>query len=362
MNKSIFGRVLLAALIIAVSTSTVLASGNLTVYFWDVGQGDSELIQFHDRNVLIDASTEDMGPRVECYLQGIGVSSLDLLIATHPHSDHIGGLLTVLNAFPIRQILDSGQEHTSQTFENYLNLIDRKNIPFEVAKRGQTIDLDPALDIGVLSPPATHFADDALNQNSIVLKVTYENVSFLFMGDAGNDAETSLLSSGYNLDADILKVGHHGSSSASSAEFLKAVSPSISVIEVGEGNEYGHPTQKTLTALQTSGSAIYRTDRDGSIKVTTDGEGITVTKVQSRCSNLVSSSTISSTASVPATAASAISASSDGPFVASSKSDKYHYPTCSAAKRIKSSNLITFASSAEARAAGYSPCSICNPP
>jgi hypothetical protein len=182
------------------------------------------------------------------------------------------------------------------------------------------------------------------------------------MGDAGTYAETSLLSSGYNLDADILKVGHHGSSSASSAEFLEAVSPSVSVIEVGEGNEYGHPTAQTLTALQNTGSAIYRTDRDGSIMVTTDGEGITVAKVQSRCSNLVSSNTISSTASVPESALPAISASSDGPFVASSKSDKYHYPTCSAAKRIKSSNLITFASSAEARAAGYSPCSICTPP
>ncbi|MFZ2473364.1 MAG: MBL fold metallo-hydrolase [Methanothrix sp.] len=362
MNRSIFGSALLAALIIAVSATVVLASENLTVYFWDVRQGDSELIQFNNKNVLIDAGTQEMGPRVECYLKEIGVSSLDLLIATHPHSDHIGGLLTVLNDFPIRQVLDSGQEHTSQTFENYLSLIDWKNIPFEVAKRGQTIDLDPAIDIEVLSPPATHFIDDVLNQNSVVLKVTYENVSILFMGDAGNVAESNLLSSGYNVDADVLKVGHHGSSSASSAEFLSEVTPLISVIEVGEGNEYGHPTTRTLNALQTTGSAIYRTDRDGSIMVTTDGEGITVTKVQSRCSNLVSSSTISSTASVPESTSPAISASSDGPFVASSKSDKYHYPTCSAAKRIKSSNLITFASSAEARSAGYSPCSICNPP
>jgi competence protein ComEC len=181
------------------------------------------------------------------------------------------------------------------------------------------------------------------------------------MGDAGTAAETNLLSSGYDLDADVLKAGHHGSSSASSAEFLRAVTPSISVIEVREGNEYGHPTARTLNALQNTGSAIYRTDRDGSIMVTTDGEGITVAKVQSRCSNLVSSSTISSTASVPESTIIAPTSPADGPFVASSKSDKYHYPTCNAAKRIKSSNLITLASSAEARAAGYSPCNACHP-
>lgn len=362
MKMSNYKLILLLALIIAASTATILASENLTVSFLDVGQGDSELIQFEGKNILIDGSTKDMGTRVECYLKDQGVSSLDLLVATHPHEDHIGGLLTVLNDFQVGQVLDSGQEHTSQTFEDYLNLIDQKNIPFAVAERGQTIDLNPALDIEVLSPPATHFADDALNQNSVVLKVTYENVSFLFMGDAGAYSEDSLLASGYNIDADVLKVGHHGSSSGSSLPFLNAVTPTVSIIEVGAGNDYGHPTSKTLNALKSTGSAIYRTDLDGNIVVTTDGEGITVTTGQSSCSSTTSSGITSATTSASSITTATTTTSSDGPFVGSSKSDKYHYPTCSAAKRIKSGNLVTFSSSAEARAAGYSPCSICNPP
>jgi competence protein ComEC len=171
MKKSNFKRVLQAALlsvlIIAVSAATVTATENLTVHFIDVGQGDSVLLQFAGKNVLIDAGTQDMGPRAESYLQNHGVSSLDLLVATHPHEDHIGGLITILNDIPIEQVLDSGQTHTAPSFENYLNLIDQKGIPFAVAERGQTIDLDPAIKIEVLSPTSTPF--DNLNENSYML-------------------------------------------------------------------------------------------------------------------------------------------------------------------------------------------------
>ncbi|MEI6105025.1 MAG: MBL fold metallo-hydrolase [Methanothrix sp.] len=186
---------LLAVLLVAVSAATVSASENLSVHFLDVGQGDSILLQFNNKNVLIDAGTQDMGPRVESYLQNHGVSSLDLMVATHPHEDHIGGLLKILNDFSVKQVLDSGQTHTTQTFENYLNLIDQKNILFNIAERGQTIDLDPSLKIEVLSPPATLFAGD-LNQNSVVLRVTYNKVSFLLAGDAGFQAEDSIMASG----------------------------------------------------------------------------------------------------------------------------------------------------------------------
>jgi competence protein ComEC len=303
----------------------------------------------------------DMGPRVECYLKEYGVKDLDLVVATHPHEDHIGGLPTILNDFIVRQILDSGQEHTAPSFDTYLNLIDRKNIPFAAAERGQDIDLDPGLKIEVLSPPVAQLLNN-LNENSVVLKVTYNNVSFLFMGDAGKEAEDSLLASRYNLDADVLKVSHHGSNSGTSLAFLNAVTPAVSVIEVGESNDYGHPTRKTLAALQSTGSAIYRTYLDGNIVVTTDGEGITVTTGQSKCSSTTSSGITSATTSVSSITTATTTTSSDGPFVGSSKSDKYHYPTCSAAKRIKSGNLVTFSSSADARAAGYSPCSICHPP
>ena len=354
------------ALLILASSSIAASSENLTAHFIDVGQGDSELIQFAGKNILIDGGEQEMGGKVESYLRDHGVTSLDLMVATHPHDDHVGGLITILKDFPINQVLDSGQAHTTQTFSTYLNLIDQKNIPFETAQQGQTIDLDPAIKIEVLSPPSTLFQDD-LNQNSIVLKITYNKVSFLLMGDAGVEAEESLLSSGYDLNSDILKVGHHGSSSSSSPTFLRMVTPTSSIIEVGENNDYGHPTTKTLSALQDIGSEIYRTDTNGDITITTDGESYTVTSEKqtwNTASTTPEASTIASSASsysAPTATATTVTAS-NGPFVGSMKSDKYHYPTCSAAKRIKSANLITFSSSDEARAQGYVPCGICHPP
>ena len=241
MKKSSWIRLLQVAILLILAVSSVTASENLTTHFIDVGQGDSILLQFNGKNVLIDGGTQEMGPRVETYLRNHGVSSLNLLVATHPHEDHIGGLVTILKDLPVKQVLDSGQPHSSQVYETFLTLIDQKNIPYNVAQRGQKINLDKDLMIDVLSPPQNLFSDD-LNQNSIVLKITYGKVSFLLMGDAGAEAESSLISTSYDLKSDILKVGHHGSSSSTSTAFLNDVKPAISIIEVGAGNDYGHPT------------------------------------------------------------------------------------------------------------------------
>ena len=368
MKKSSWIRDLQIAILLFLAVSSVaFASENLTAHFLDVGQGDSILLQFDGKNVLIDGGIQEMGPRVETYLRDHGVSSLDLLVATHPHEDHIGGLITILRDFPIKQVLDSGQPHSSQVYENFLTLIDQKNISYNVAQRGQKINLDTRLKIDVLSPPPTLFSDD-LNQNSIVLKVTYNKVSFLLMGDAGFEAENSIKAAGYDLKSDILKVGHHGSSSASGTSFLAKVKPDISIIEVGGGNDYGHPTQKTLSSLQNVGSKIYRTDTDGNVVITTDGISyfIYTQKLSAVPASTTSQTKTSAYTPTVTQASSPITAQSStvsaGPFVGTSKSDKYHYPSCSAAKKIKPANLVTFSSSAEARAQGYVPCGICHPP
>ena len=352
---------LLTILIAALFSAAATASNNLTVHFLDVGQGDSELIQFNNKNVLIDGGEQDMGPRVESYLRNHGVSSLDIMVATHPHSDHVGGLIAVLNDIPVKQVLDIGQAHPSPLYETFLTLINQKNIPYKNPQQGQTIDLDPNLKIEVLNPPATQFTDD-LNQNSIVLKVVFNKVSFLLTGDAGFEAENSILAYGYDLKSDILKVGHHGSSSASSPTFLSKVRPAISVIEVGAGNDYGHPAQTTLDALQQIGSKICRTDLNGNIIITTDGVTYSVT-TQRQSGNAANISTQpQNPVATPSLGPITFTSRASQQFVGSTKSNKYHYPSCRLAQKIKPANEIWFTSSEDARAQGYVPCEVCNPP
>jgi len=255
--------------------ASIPSGQNLTVHFLDVGQGDSILIKYGNKSMLIDAGESDKGEVVSDYLHNQGISTLDYVVATHPHSDHIGGMNDVLNNFKVDHFIDSGYPYTSKTYENMLTTIDKKNIPFETPKRGDKINFASGIDVEVLNPGTSYYSDD-LNQNSIILKVTDGKVSFLLMGDAGLEAENDIMKAGYNVDADILKVGHHGSSTASGASFISAVSPDISVIEVGVGNDYGHPHSEILNKLQKT-SKVYRTDLDGTITITTDGSTYTVT-------------------------------------------------------------------------------------
>jgi beta-lactamase superfamily II metal-dependent hydrolase len=257
--------------------STHLADneGKLSVYFLDVGQGDSTLVIFDKKTILIDAGETETGDRVVSDLTTLGVTRIDLLVATHPHSDHIGGMQKVLAAFPVGQVLDAGLPHTSSTYEHFLATIDQKNIPYRVAEQGQTIELDPALRIFVLSPPEKRFGDDQ-NTNSVVLRISYGTTDFLMTGDLGGESEDALARSGYPLDAEILKVGHHGSFSSTSPSFLARVHPETAIIPVGMDNAYGHPHQQTLDLLEDSGVTVYRTDRDGTVVVRSDGTSYSV--------------------------------------------------------------------------------------
>lgn len=251
-------------------------TGDLQAYFLDVGQGDSSVILFRDKVILIDAGETDKGDTVVSDLQKLGVRKIDLLVATHPHSDHIGGMQNVLANFAVGKVLDAGMPSTSSLYERLLETVDRKNIPYVVAERGQTIEIDPALRILVLSPPKERIGDD-LNTNSIVLRISYGTVNLLYTGDATAAAEESMAGAGYPLDAQVLKVGHHGSSGASSAAFLSRVNPEVAVISLGEGNDYGHPHRETLERLKTAGPRVYRTDTDGTIRVASDGSTFSVT-------------------------------------------------------------------------------------
>lgn len=246
---------------------STIPSTSLRVYFFDVGQGDSILVLSPDGStVLIDGGEPNTG--ILSYLQGLGVKHIDLMVATHPHSDHIGGLVQVLNAMPVSRVVTNGQLSTTTTFEHFLDAIASAKVPFVVAKRGDILIVGN-LDFSVLSPVTPKGND--LNNNSLVLRLVYGETSFLFMGDADKDAEAGILATGLPVQASILKVGHHGSNTASSPAFLAQVKPAVAIYMAGLGNPYGHPHPETLAALAAVGAQIYGTDVNGTIIVSTDG-------------------------------------------------------------------------------------------
>jgi competence protein ComEC len=250
------------------------------VHFIDVGQGDATLILSPEgKTILIDGGEADTG--VVEYLKGLGVNRIDLMVATHPHSDHIGGLVQVLQYMSVAKVVTNGQPNTTSTYENFLDAIASDQVEYVEVKRGDTISAG-SLVFTVLNPESN--TGDDLNNNSLVLRLVYGNVAFLFEGDAEKDAEVSILGSGLPVQAQILKVGHHGDRAASSPDFLARVEPEIAVYFAGAGNEFGYPHPETLEALRALGAQVYGTDQDGTIVVTTDGNSYTVSSRRAQAS------------------------------------------------------------------------------
>ncbi|MGE7115034.1 MBL fold metallo-hydrolase [Lysinibacillus sp. NPDC047702] len=245
----------------------VTAGQEMRVHFLDVGQGDSIFIESaNGKTMLVDGGVKGAGQQVVSYLKELGVNKLDIVVATHPDADHIGGLIPVLQSIDIGQFYDSGKVHTSQTFEEMLTLIDTKNIPYHVPTTGENIAFDDDLIVKVLN--ANEHATDN-NDASIVLKIVYGNVSFLLTGDAGIALEKDMLQN--DIQATVLKAGHHGSNTSSSEKFIQAVQPEVTVLSYGEGNKYGHPHAEVVERLQAVGSKIYATAEAGTVIVSTDG-------------------------------------------------------------------------------------------
>jgi len=237
------------------------------VHFIDVGQGDSIYIKTPSQDILIDAG--ERGDTVVNYLNNLNVEDLELVIGTHPHSDHIGGLINVFKEIPVKEVMDPGVVHTSKTFEDYLTLIDEKDIIYTVVRAGIKRTYDDGTVLEILSPENPD--EEKLNDASIAARLTFGEISFLFAGDAEVPSEKKMLEAGYNLKSTVLKAGHHGSSTSTSKEFLEAVSPEAVVIMCGAGNTYGHPHKETLAKLEAAGIKVYRTDLMGNIIVETNG-------------------------------------------------------------------------------------------
>lgn len=245
--------------------------GELQVHYIDVGQGDATLILQGEHAMLIDGGENMQGWQVVDYLNYMGVEHLDYVIGTHPDSDHIGGLDTVLENISCDMVMMPDFERDTATYKDVAEVLEEKGIENFSPKPGETYELGTAI-FTILAPNDVY---EKVNDNSIALRLVHGGNSFLFTGDAESEAENDMLKSGRLLSADVYKVAHHGSSGANSEQFLKAVDPTYAVISCGEDNEYGHPHSEVLNLLRTMGAEIFRTDEQGTIMAVSDGDEIT---------------------------------------------------------------------------------------
>ena len=232
----------------------------LEIHVLDVGHGDSILIKNNGHYMLVDAGQDDYGTRIQLYLMKQGVDHLDYLMLTHPDADHIGSADVIVTKFDIDNIFMSEYEKDSSAYSQLLDALDNRNYSFSTPKRGSTYTLGDA----TFTILKSDVMEDS-NDSSIVFMLTYNGTNILFMGDSEYLAEEELLDMGYDLDADVLKCGHHGSSDATTEALLEAVTPEIALISCELDGEYNHPHEETLKRLENIGATIYRTDKDGTI-------------------------------------------------------------------------------------------------
>ena len=255
------------------SLVNITYANDLNIHFIDVGQGDAILAELpNQETMLIDAGNNDSGSTVARYLHTLKIDHIDYLLGTHPHADHIGGLDYIIQNFRIEQIFMPNVSHTTQTFRDVLEAVKNKNKKITSAEAGLNILNEYNLNISLLNPLYSTY--DNLNSYSLVTKIEYKNTSFIFTGDIEKKAEYDLINSNTALKADLLQIPHHGSSSSASNLFLRTVNPKYGVISVGSDNPFGHPSSRIIKRLSYHGIDIYRTDKQGTITATSNGEEI----------------------------------------------------------------------------------------
>lgn len=252
-------------------------SGQLIVHFLDVGQGDSIFIQFpNGETALIDGGTRNSGEKVVKYLKELNIYFIDYLIATHPHEDHIGGLPEVIRNFEIGKVYMPNRTTNTLIFEELLKELKAKDLKISIAKGGDAIIDKTDIKFLILAPNRDDY--ERTNDFSIVTKIKYKNISFILTGDAEKDSEKDMLKEDFNLKADVLKLGHHGSNTSSTIDFLEAVKPDYAIISVGADNSYGHPHREVLDRMKHIDTEILRTDELGDIIFKSNGIDLNIEK------------------------------------------------------------------------------------
>ena len=307
------------------------------VHYIDVGQADSALVLCGDQAMLIDGGNTEDSNVVVAYLKKQNVDHLDYVICTHAHEDHVGGLSGPLSVMPADEIYAPKTGASSKAYQNFLKKAEEQKKEIIHPKAGDKFTLGSS-SVQILGPVNEDGAD--INNTSIVLKITYGDTAFLFTGDAEREEEQEILSCHYDLKADVLKVGHHGSKNSTTYPFLREVMPEYAVISVGRDNSYGHPTEEALSRLQDAGATILRTDLLGDIIITSDGHEVQTENVKT-----------------PSSSPTPVSKSQAEEYIGNKKSKLVHLPSC---KSLPSEeNRAIFQTPEEAYEQGYSPCGNC---
>lgn len=352
----------------AKAPDTSKPEGTLEVHYIDVGQGDATLIKCGSHAMLIDGGNNNKGTTVQLYLKKQGVESLDYVIGTHPDADHIGGLDVIVYKYNCEKVIMPDYEKDTRTYQELVDVIHDKNMKITYPVVGEQYALGEA-EFTIIAPNSNSYGGNA-NDYSVAILLEYGKNRFLFTGDAEEASEMEMLSNGIELSADVYKVAHHGSRSASTQEFLNAVQPKYAVISCGEGNSYGHPHAEVLNRLRSMGVEVFRTDEQGSIIASSDGENITW-----NCSATDSWQSGEQTESDrensedenpgDENSGNAISdavTSEQTTYVLNTNTKKFHRETCSSVSQIKEENFQKVQMNREElEQSGYSPCKNCNP-
>lgn len=250
------------------TSSVPHTADTLSVHFVDVGQADCQIILLPTgQTMMIDAGNNDDSTLILNYLDSLGIEKIDYLVGTHPHEDHIGSMDAVINNYEIGSVYMPDATADSKSYSDVIAAIESNNLPLTVTSSGMTIYQDDTLSIAAVAPVRKY---NDLNNTSIVIRITYKDSSFLFTGDAEEKSENDIIS---DISADVLSVGHHGSSTSTTDRFLERIDPMYAVISCGENNDYGHPHWETIEKLENDDVTIYRTDKNGTIICTTAGNG-----------------------------------------------------------------------------------------
>ena len=337
---------LLALLVALLAQGQALAAA-LTLRVFDVGQGDAMLVVSPTgKTVLIDGGPPEAGRRLAHRLEKLVKGPLDLIVMTHPHADHLGGMAAALAAVGARAFLEPGFDHPSPLYRDLLRALEARKVPLRVGRAGDTIDLGGGATMHLLAPrePLLVGTRSDANANSIVARVAFGRTAFYLAADSEEQTERRILESGEPVASDVYKVAHHGSAHSSETALLERIRPGFAVISVGGHNDYGHPARAALERLGALRAVVLRTDRDGEIVFESDGDRVTY-------------STEKSAAARPPS----VTAASGSGRIASRSSRVFHRPECRGATHIRAKSRLAFPSREAALASGRRPARDCNP-